>query len=86
MPKRFIDDAYVIVRMSLYSQYLEESSCHAALLKMKVAFSKHLGFVEALPDSNCAKKLSGFPSWNKVVWKYGQLKKKKKGMGSSVHI
>lgn len=62
--------------------------CYVALLKLKVAFSKDLGFVEALPDKSPAKKLSGFSSWSKVVWKYGQLKekKKKKRMGSTVHM
>lgn len=51
---------------------------YVALLKIKVAFSKDLCFVEALPDVSSTENLSDLPSWSKLVWKYGQLKKKKK--------
>lgn len=64
--------------------YLEES--YRVVLPcwrwMKVAFSKDLGFVEAFPDISSANNLSGFSSWSKLVWKSGQLKKKKKIWGA----
>lgn len=46
-------------------------------MKIKVAFWKDLGFVEAFPGVSSTENLSDFSSWSKLVWKYGQLKKKK---------
>lgn len=51
---------------------------YVALSKIKVAFSKDLCFVEALPDVSSTENLSDLSSWSKLVWKYGQLKKKNK--------
>lgn len=73
---RSVGHACVGARTSLHSQCLEESRCVMLRWWRLGWLFQDLGFVEALPDVSSPENLSNFFSQSKLIWKYGQLKKK----------